>query len=58
MIIAWTLVLLLATQPYPAIALLMEFDTRAACATMIKKMEVSDDARAKLMCMPIAYEGI
>lgn len=58
MIYTWTLVLLLAIQPYPTIALLMEFKTRAICEAMIQTLEVSDEQRARLACMPIAHEAI
>ena len=58
MIITWTLVLALAYQPYPTIALLKEFKTRETCEARILTIDVSTDERPRLACVPIAHEEI
>ena len=58
MIYTWTLVLLLAVQPFPTIALLMEFKTREICEETIKVIDLPNEQRTRLACMQIAHESI
>lgn len=58
MIITWTLVMTLALQPYPTIALMKEFKSREACEARILTIDVSDEERAKLACVAFAHDGI
>lgn len=58
MIITYTLVLALTLQPYPTIALMKEFRTRAECEKRIETMIISEEHRARLACVAFAHEGI
>ena len=58
MIIIWTLVLVLATEPNVQMSLIAEFRTEADCKAAVKFAKLEPEEKAGLKCMAFAYEGI
>lgn len=55
MMYIWTLVIVVSTSPYVQLKLITEFKTEADCRQLIKEVDVDDEIKATLKCLPIGY---
>lgn len=58
MMIVWTMVIVLSTNPFINLALVSEYRSEDDCLKAIKVSVLEDELKKKLKCLAIGYESV